>query len=91
MSSKNVLQSVLNFLELSSAWYPAIVNSPAEIPDLVNLFNQPQFSPSCLLTLIGGSTNLAMYNFAQTFNFSDYIPDSSGKWYIISTEKVLGC
>ena len=70
----------MNASELSSAWYPAIVNSAGEITEMVNFFNQIQFKPSCLLTLIGGSTNLAMYNFAQTFDFSDYIPNSSGKY-----------
>ena len=70
---------------LSNVWFPAIVNSPEEITEMVNFVRQSQSLHGCGGAVIGGSTNSTKHDIIHTIGFPDYIPNSSGKLKSVST------
>ena len=58
----------------SSVWYPTILNTSKEFTEVANMVRT--HVSGCGLAGIGGSTNIIP---VAAFNFSDYIPNTSGK------------
>ena len=59
---------------LGDVWYSAVLNSSQEFSDVGNLIKA---DPNCFGASVGGSTNdNGVY---RQFNFSEYIPDTSGR------------
>ena len=64
----------MDILALGNEWYTTILNSSNEASDVGNLVKA---AVTCFHAYVGGSTN--RNGTFQQFDFSEYIPDNSGK------------